>query len=152
VAFSSWRDDKLKVQAAVVVEDAVKEVNDARDGATTERRKRVFAEARQQGTVALKQRRESQWRQVRMAASGVVVVVFPRRLISERTSEASAKMQTLHSVRHVGSRPSERARALTSCGRWSHRKGRPPAHAQLGAGTASHERILTRAPLESNTT
>jgi hypothetical protein len=61
VAFCSWKDDKLKVQAAVVVDDAVKEVKAARDGATTERRKRrVLAEAREKGKAALKQRRESQ--------------------------------------------------------------------------------------------
>ena len=35
VAFSSWRGGKLKVHPAVVVEDAVQEVNYARDGATT---------------------------------------------------------------------------------------------------------------------
>jgi len=61
VAFCSWKDDKLKVQAAVVVDDAVKEVKAARDGAASERRKRrVLAEAREKGRAALKQRRESQ--------------------------------------------------------------------------------------------
>jgi hypothetical protein len=60
VAFCSWRDDKLKVQAAVVDEDAITEVNDARDGATSERKKRVLAETREKGMVALKQRWESQ--------------------------------------------------------------------------------------------
>ena len=60
VAFCSWRDNELKVQAAGVVEDAVKEVKAARDGATSERKRRVLAEAREKGKAALKQRLESQ--------------------------------------------------------------------------------------------
>ena len=60
VAFCSWRDNELKVQAACVDEDAVKEVEAARNGATSERKKRVLSEAREKGMVALKKRRESQ--------------------------------------------------------------------------------------------
>jgi hypothetical protein len=61
IAFDSWKDDKSKVEETSVVDDAVKEVKAARDGATPERRKRrVLAEAREKGKAAWKQRRESQ--------------------------------------------------------------------------------------------
>jgi hypothetical protein len=60
IAFNSWKDDKSKVEETSVVDDAVKEVKAARDGATSERRKRVLAEAREKGMAALKKRRESQ--------------------------------------------------------------------------------------------
>jgi hypothetical protein len=60
IAFNGWKDDKSKVEETSVVDDAVKEVKAARDGATSERRKRVLAEAREKGMVALKKRRESQ--------------------------------------------------------------------------------------------
>ena len=60
VALNSWKEDKPKVEAASTIDDAVKEVKAARDGATSERKKRVLAEAREKGKVAWKQRRESQ--------------------------------------------------------------------------------------------
>ena len=60
VAFSSWKEDTPKVEGSSVIDDAVKEVKAARDGATTERKQRVLAEAREKGMTALKKRRESQ--------------------------------------------------------------------------------------------
>ena len=59
VAFNSWKEDKSKVEAASTIDDAVREVEAARDGATSERKKRVLAEAREKGMAALQKRRES---------------------------------------------------------------------------------------------